>query len=214
MTDAEDTLALARAKWVPTDDAVKRIVAVAPPTPDNPVRLALIWLESEGRGGGVRFRDGPGAPSSWERGRAARDNIQLPDAREWNLGDIIFRLLEWRHTEGWPVPVDLILALATAENADLPGLAVRRLGASEKTDGSVAEGPGKARGPRKEFWPEVMGRAAARLTAYRGDALPAQAKVEQWLTELIEAGGQSAAESTVRLYARGLLDGYRDELGN
>jgi hypothetical protein len=63
----------------------------------------------------------------------------------------------------------------------------------------------------KDFWPRVLGEVAA-WVALNGQP-DTQAELERMIMERLEALGESAADSTVRRYARQLRDGYDRQLG-
>jgi hypothetical protein len=69
-----------------------------------------------------------------------------------------------------------------------------------------------ARGPKpKDFWPKVLGYAAGWL-AEKGEAPQRQAELEAVIRQRIMALGGEAEPSTVRPYAREMLEGYRAQL--
>ena len=70
----------------------------------------------------------------------------------------------------------------------------------------------ESRGPKiKDFWPQVLGYAAGWL-AEKGEAPGRQCELEKEISKRIAALGKEANPSTVRLYARQMLAGYRAQL--
>jgi hypothetical protein len=67
-------------------------------------------------------------------------------------------------------------------------------------------------GKIKDFWPKVLGHAAAWI-AEEGQA-DNQAVLERFITEKLEALGNAAEPSTVRRYAAGMLEGFNEQLAD
>ena len=91
-TDRENALALARDRWVPTALARQMIDAVAPAKETAAGDMAHRWLERER--GRIACRPIPDGLSTRDRVRAAVRGRSLPPTEhEWNLADLILRLL-------------------------------------------------------------------------------------------------------------------------
>jgi hypothetical protein len=215
-TDREDALTLARDRWVPTALAHKMIEAVAPPKETAAGDMAHRWLERER--GRLACRPIPDGLSSRDRVRAAVRGRSLPPVEhEWNLADLILRLLEWRVAAGWTTPAELILRLATAEPSELPALALQRLATADldAPQGSQGAPPAKGGAPCKYPWDQIGAAFGAWLHDGNGRARLPFPEHHDAVLELAAALGAEGTpdQETVRRYVKIWKAAYLATLG-
>lgn len=137
MSEEEDTLRLARDKWVPTELAVQMICAVAPPAV-NPGQMASALLSSGRLQGIIQARELPtGLHPAIHRRAAWHGKLPLPKY-EWNLESLILRLLNLHAVARWPVSAAIILKLAAIEPDQLPALELEKLSDEKRLTASLA----------------------------------------------------------------------------
>lgn len=122
MRDYEDTLRIARDKWVSGKIAMQMIQVVMPPNLDPRRSANQILLD-----GAIERREILKALHPTDRARAVRRRPLHRPEYEWNLESLILRLLSLHSVASWPVPVTVILKLATIEPDQLPVLALEKL---------------------------------------------------------------------------------------